>query len=901
MQKSLLGRTTASVLAVAALFCIISAGAQAQPPLGSQLDLRPQGGGIPEETRAQSAYSVDKGTILVIYERSSALLANQGEVRGRLIRAGGNGLALSTIADDVLLIQQANPGGTSSNQINSIRIAYNPFSKEFIVAAGGQIDADNVDNVADVGQVFARRVNASTGQPVGSLVTLQAGASNTANSILQGSEVSIGTSSATGNILLTFGVSPGGLANQGTLGAALFSSTLTRLDTTGARYHTAYTEIGAPTAFPTPAPTPAYIMSVVQGGGSIVFATGVGFIASYNELYANVTPLNILVGEVSRSQNKTTVVDDAAPGGVLTSSTPSAIVSADFGADNFLSVDDFGNTAPLPATGVSRATVNNARVVKNPDPAPAANAQYVMAYTDGELSAFSELLRGLRLQYFGLGAGPAFAPVIGPNVVLIDRQLPSAGLGSNTAAGPGFQFRLTSSPDIIATSEFAPNQLLIQVGSDVENGNPLGQVGRANRVQYFLTSSAGAFATGFSLNNPIKLREITTVGDWFSGSDRSALVNATGKGYVLAVWAERTSDTAPNNRRHAAARAIGAVPPEAPFTIASETWESVTPNPQNYPGAGLVVGSDFNFVGTSSVPASSIPAVSSAQFRTVSGGVRYQRVTTPALGSLFPFGHSLFSAISPNLDDDTVTSVTISFRAFIGALTATSAATGDGFATMTVSVGNSGSTADVFGSGASLTVQINNQIQAMPITGFIGPTVIPASASRLRVAVNDADFGFLSLLGVELALGSPLNAYIYPLQGQAPLALGTGLSLAPAAGVGQGGTYLVSVQFKKVSFRRTDITYSMTSVGAPGTGLGPFTGTSTIPASFPFNKKMDRLALNLGSTLGYGDGVLTGVPNTAPAAGDAGLEGSWIDDITVTTFGSVPVPVLAADQWEVFE
>ena len=71
----------------------------------------------------------------------------------------------------------------------------------------------------------------------------------------------------------------------------------------------------------------------------------------------------------------------------------------------------------------------------------------------------------------------------------------------------------------------------------------------------------------------------------------------------------------------------------------------------------------------------------------------------------------------------------------------------------------------------------------------------------------------------------------------------------------------------------------------------------TIQSSFPFNRVLDQAVVNLGAGFGFGDGVGGAIPDGE----DQGRQGSWVDDLTVYTFGRQRLVPLAARHWTVYK
>lgn len=338
-------------------------------------------------------------------------------------------------------------------------------------------------------------------------------------------------------------------------------------------------------------------------------------------------------------------------------------------------------------------------------------------------------------------------------------------------------------------------------------------------------------------------------------------------------------------------------PPFVPRTIFSETWNFVTPQVL---AAGLVVDSDESFVG---LDGGSATPLANLRFANVGGSMRLQRTAFSETGSLgstsVALGNSLRAPIDPPLDDDTVTSITLETRVFIGALTpdGTPDFPVDGaealapFSTFTFAIGDAagGDLANAFPhtlwGDASLGFRLNNHRR------LGGNTTSP----RLEFAINDSDFGLSEEL---LAVPAVTHTGI----GQAVDGIGMALNTVatPASTFAVGHEYLVSATFVKQSFNRTDVSYSIRplegSVG-PGSGgvppplvdSGGVVNAEPIASSFPYNRFINQAAINIGSGFGAGTG------------GMGGQDGSWVDDLTVRTFGIKRIGPLGAHGWQLYQ
>jgi hypothetical protein len=250
-------------------------------------------------------------------------------------------------------------------------------------------------------------------------------------------------------------------------------------------------------------------------------------------------------------------------------------------------------------------------------------------------------------------------------------------------------------------------------------------------------------------------------------------------------------------------------------------------------------------------------------------------------------GNSLRAPLT-SLDEDSVTSISLSVRIFVGALTpdgtanfpATGAQALRDLTTVNFTIGDGtggdvvlGSLPGVYGANrAALTMTVNN---ARTASGGAFP--------RLLVAVNDPAFGqvdaFVGGAVANSAIGIPLVGGVIP--------IGAGQALqGPVAGF-TSHTYDVGVTFTKNNFSNTLVQWAFTPVS--GTSPSPVSGSGslTLDASFPFNRTINQAGLNVGSGFGFTSGPFAG---------------SWVDDLNVFTFQPKPgdQPSAVTD-WEVFE
>jgi hypothetical protein len=279
----------------------------------------------------------------------------------------------------------------------------------------------------------------------------------------------------------------------------------------------------------------------------------------------------------------------------------------------------------------------------------------------------------------------------------------------------------------------------------------------------------------------------------------------------------------------------------------------------------------------------------------VGGSMRVQRTTIPdplAIDATAPLGNALLARIDPPIDDDAVTSVGIELRWFVGALTPDGTADfpvpgGEALAplsTLTVSLG--AAAADVgeaplslpgsIAGRSSLAFRINNDR-----TGDGG------ARPRLEFAVNDATFGDLDGL---FMLGHRLNV------GAAAAPEGIGEALQGPLAANEGEEYIVRVEFRKLGFSETEIAYEVEAVDGEGTLATDGKRRLTVPAAFPPVRAIDELAIVFGAAIGFGDGPGGAIDDAI----DAGEQGSWIDDIRVTTFGAQSPPRLSARHWTIY-
>jgi hypothetical protein len=595
MMRSIYLKIATAAVGLYAMVAFSPAPADAQPPLGAQTDVTV--GTADEETHPRGA--LGDSTLLVIWRRSEVPdVANsrQDEVRGTLYQAGCEGnTALSPIASDILIMQQNAPVNShDSNQFDRINIAYNSFSNEFIVIAGGRNDVDDnaptagTDDDDNTGEVWIQRVNADTGATVGSPVVLSngiepfvdgSGAQAGSFAVIQGSQANVACSSATGNILVNFGVYVDGTKDDNiTTGAALFSSTLTRLDTTGARFFGNATRLGnsEPGEIETETSTnPSFNGSSSLGGGSILYDEETGkFVVSFRELFANTWPFSGLLNQISPPQVIVMTIDDGVQAGALVRSTPQIIVEGDFQADNCLTIDDL--TPPEP--GIA-STVDDARLVKNPF-RPDPNAQddlYILLYRPARLWGIAQRTSGLRARAFGFAQNGDIAQ--GTETVLVNEPLSAAAEGS-------IPWDIEDACTIKPTTEFGERGFLVIIPNDGENGDPPGQTGRRNGVHYFLLNESLGFSTGFAVDDPEDLKLIGpanagTDPDFFSELDTQDIISADGRGYALSTWDERTNT---GETRHVVSRLIGTLPAvnsgpcivKQPIPVSIEITENAT-------------------------------------------------------------------------------------------------------------------------------------------------------------------------------------------------------------------------------------------------------------------------------------------------------------------------------------
>jgi hypothetical protein len=324
-----------------------------------------------------------------------------------------------------------------------------------------------------------------------------------------------------------------------------------------------------------------------------------------------------------------------------------------------------------------------------------------------------------------------------------------------------------------------------------------------------------------------------------------------------------------------------------PVMIFCETWDAITTFPVTFNNNAIITAqSDEGWTGLTGFTATPF---ANLRVNTVSGSQRLQRSSFGA-GGVFgvtsvALGNSLRAPMTP-LDEDTVTSISMSARFFIGALTpdgttnfpASGLEAYRDLTTFNFTIGDGtggdvvlGSLPGVYGANrAALNFSVNNARTA-------GGGFFP----RLLVAINDPAFG-----QVDAFIGGavPNSDTGVPTVGITPI--GAGQALQGIAGA-TAHTYDVGVTFTKNNFSNTLVQWAFTPVA--GTAPTPVSGSGslTLAASFPFNRTINQAALNVGSGFGLSLG---------PAAG------SWIDDLKVWVFGAEPgdQPSAVTD-WEVFE
>lgn len=346
-------------------------------------------------------------------------------------------------------------------------------------------------------------------------------------------------------------------------------------------------------------------------------------------------------------------------------------------------------------------------------------------------------------------------------------------------------------------------------------------------------------------------------------------------------------------------------------TIAMETWESVSELILS-PAGGTIPGSDMIFFaldgGSAPLDRLRVAAVDTA----AGSSVALQRFEFATESAGFGMASDLFIGVGNGfeamlpapIDDDTVLVVGLQARVFIGPLTPTGRpnfpASGDEVFAPTshfifaVGSGDVGSLPPglpaPIGGPFSLAFRLNNYAE----NGG-------ASNPRLEFAVNQGTFGMLDGLfplhqQVNKGMASAPEGVGLPMQGT----IDTGMS-PPAT----GGEYLIDVQFRKMSFTETEVTYTVTDL--TGTGFETSSPqTVTIPAAFPFHKMIDYAGISLGSGFGFGDGVgdnanSGGAGEVIPDSADQGAQGSWVDDLQVYTFGVRAAAPLAARAWTIYK
>jgi hypothetical protein len=343
--------------------------------------------------------------------------------------------------------------------------------------------------------------------------------------------------------------------------------------------------------------------------------------------------------------------------------------------------------------------------------------------------------------------------------------------------------------------------------------------------------------------------------------------------------------------------------------VFSENFEGATPGAL---AAGPLTGSELTALLTGdSAPidhlrVASIPTRSNAlqRFNFATGPVDFQFADPLHLA----VGNTLEGTIDPPIDLDSVKSVTLEALVFIGGLTPTgdeafpAGTAGDllsAYSTFTFSVGNSGApmlpqgVSPAIGGPFTFGFQINNFVEG---DGGTRP--------RFHVAVNDSTaFGSL-----ESFVATPSAVFTDTQGGAGATGPGSALqdfSVMPPA----GREYMISATFEKLDPTQTMVSYSMTPVGGSGFASS---GTLTLDGAFPSHRRVDAVAVNLGSGFGFGDGPGDIENEAAPAgdklgrhaipdADDNMLQGSWVDNLTVKTFGLKPAAPLSATHWTIYK
>lgn len=212
---------------------------------GSPFNIQPQNASF-DQSNAVSVYNPDDNELAVVYVRetmvpdsSDPFTARRDEVRATIY----NATDMSVIADDVMILQQAVPNDTNGcrpnhMQFDNVDVAYNTFTGEYVVAAGGQIDPDGPclgggPAVQDVGQIWVQRFATGTAAPIGAAYILSNGpGGNSVEEFVFGAEVGIACSSANGNTLLAYGRAVNGVGDTVVAGI-LLSPALVMLNTGG--------------------------------------------------------------------------------------------------------------------------------------------------------------------------------------------------------------------------------------------------------------------------------------------------------------------------------------------------------------------------------------------------------------------------------------------------------------------------------------------------------------------------------------------------------------------------------------------------------------------------------------------------------------------------------------------
>lgn len=324
--------------------------------------------------------------------------------------------------------------------------------------------------------------------------------------------------------------------------------------------------------------------------------------------------------------------------------------------------------------------------------------------------------------------------------------------------------------------------------------------------------------------------------------------------------------------------------------IFCETWDAITTFPVTFNNNAIITAqSDEGWTGLAAFTAT---PYANLRVNTVSASQRLQRSSFGTGGPLgvtsIALGNSLRAPMAA-LDEDSVTSISMSARIFVGALTpdgttnfpASGLEAYRDLTTFNFTIGDGtggdvvlGSLPGVYGGNrAAYNFSVNN---ARTASGGAFP--------RMLIGINDPAFGqvdaFVGGAVSNSAIGVPLVSGVIP--------IGAGQALQGTIGA-TGHTYDVGVTFTKNNFSNTLVQWAFTPVS--GTAPVPVSGsgTLTLAASFPFNRTINQAAINVGSGFGF-----TGGPGV--------FAGSWVDDLKVWTF--LPKPgdqPSAVTDWEVFE